>query len=46
MMSVTITVEDAQANLQKLINQMAPGDEVTITENETSGGQAHSHAQS
>jgi prevent-host-death family protein len=34
-MSSTITIEEAQANLKKLIQQMAPGDELVITENRT-----------
>lgn len=33
-MSATITVEEAQANLKELIHQLAPGEEVVITENE------------
>jgi antitoxin (DNA-binding transcriptional repressor) of toxin-antitoxin stability system len=33
-MSATITVEDAQANLKQIIHQLAPGDEVVITENQ------------
>jgi prevent-host-death family protein len=33
-MSATITVEEAQANLKELIHQLAPGDEVIITENQ------------
>jgi antitoxin (DNA-binding transcriptional repressor) of toxin-antitoxin stability system len=33
-MSVTITVEEAQARLKELIHQMAPGEEVVITENQ------------
>jgi antitoxin (DNA-binding transcriptional repressor) of toxin-antitoxin stability system len=32
-MSATITVEEAQARLKELIHQMAPGEEVVITEN-------------
>ena len=32
-MSTTISVEEAQANLKKLIHQLAPGEEVVITEN-------------
>ena len=32
-MSVTITVEEAQANLKDLIHQLAPGGEIIITEN-------------
>lgn len=32
-MSATITVEEAQANLKELIYQLAPGEEVVITEN-------------
>jgi antitoxin (DNA-binding transcriptional repressor) of toxin-antitoxin stability system len=30
----TITIEEAQATLSELIHRLAPGDEVTITENE------------
>jgi prevent-host-death family protein len=33
-MSTTITVEEAQAKLKELIHQLAPGDEVIITENQ------------
>ena len=33
-MSATITVEEAQAKLKELIHQLAPGDEVVITENQ------------
>lgn len=33
-MSATITVEEAQANLKELIHQLAPGEEVVITENQ------------
>src|SRR5260370_9461507 len=33
-MSATITVEQAQAKLKELIHQLAPGEEVVITENE------------
>jgi prevent-host-death family protein len=32
-MSTTITVDEAQAKLKELIHQMAPGEEVIITEN-------------
>jgi antitoxin (DNA-binding transcriptional repressor) of toxin-antitoxin stability system len=32
-MSATIAVEDAQANLKELIHQLAPGEEVILTEN-------------
>jgi prevent-host-death family protein len=32
-MSASVTVEEAQANLKELIHQLAPGDEVVITEN-------------
>ena len=34
-MSVAISVEDAQAKLKELIHQLAPGDEIVITENQT-----------
>jgi prevent-host-death family protein len=33
-MSATITVEEAQAKLKELIHQLAPGEEVVITENQ------------
>jgi prevent-host-death family protein len=33
-MSATITVEEAQARLKELIHQLAPGEEVIITENQ------------
>ena len=33
-MSTTITIEEAQAKLKELIHQLAPGDEVIITENQ------------
>jgi prevent-host-death family protein len=33
-MSTTITVDEAQAKLKELIHQMAPGEEVIITENQ------------
>ena len=33
-MSTTITIDEAQANLKDLIHQLAPGEEVIITENE------------
>jgi prevent-host-death family protein len=32
-MSVTITVDEAQAKLKDLIHQLSPGDEIIITEN-------------
>ena len=32
-MSVTITLDDAQASLKELVHKLAPGDEVVITEN-------------
>ncbi len=32
-MSTTITVEEAQVKLKELIHQLAPGEEVIITEN-------------
>ncbi len=32
-MSTTIAIDEAQANLKELIHQLAPGDEVLITEN-------------
>ena len=33
-MSTTITVEEAQAKLKELIHELAPGEEVIITENQ------------
>jgi prevent-host-death family protein len=33
-MSATITVEEAQAKLKDLIDKLAPGEEVVITQNE------------
>lgn len=33
-MSMTITLEDAQARLKELIRQLVPGEEVIITENQ------------
>jgi prevent-host-death family protein len=33
-MSATITIDEAQANLKDLIHQLAPGQEVVITENQ------------
>ena len=33
-MSATITIDEAQANLRDLIHQLAPGQEVVITENQ------------
>ena len=33
-MSATIAVEDAQARLKGLIHQLAPGEEVILTENQ------------
>ncbi len=33
-MSITVSVEEAQGNLKELIHQLAPGDELIITENE------------
>ena len=33
-MSTTITMEEAQAKLKELIHQLAPGDEIVITENQ------------
>jgi prevent-host-death family protein len=32
--SATITIEEAQAKLKELIHQLAPGEEVIITENQ------------
>jgi antitoxin (DNA-binding transcriptional repressor) of toxin-antitoxin stability system len=33
-MPVTITVEEAQAKLKELIGQLAPGEEIVLTENQ------------
>ncbi|MBI3821758.1 MAG: type II toxin-antitoxin system Phd/YefM family antitoxin [Planctomycetes bacterium] len=33
-MSATISVKDAQAKLKELIDTLAPGDEIVITENQ------------
>jgi prevent-host-death family protein len=33
-MSATITIEEAQAKLKELIHELAPGEEVIITENQ------------
>ena len=33
-MSVTITVDEAQAKLKELIHELAPGEELIITENQ------------
>lgn len=33
-MSTTISIDDAQAKLKELIHQLAPGEEVIITENQ------------
>ena len=33
-MSATITIDEAQAKLKELIHQLAPGEEVIITENQ------------
>jgi antitoxin (DNA-binding transcriptional repressor) of toxin-antitoxin stability system len=33
-MTTTISVEEAQAKLKELIHQLAPGDELVLTENE------------
>jgi antitoxin (DNA-binding transcriptional repressor) of toxin-antitoxin stability system len=33
-MSITITIEEAQANLKDLVHGLAPGDEIIITENQ------------
>lgn len=32
-MSITITIEEAQARLKDFIHQLGPGDEIIITEN-------------
>lgn len=33
-MATTMTVEEAQAKLKELINNLAPGEEIVITENQ------------
>jgi prevent-host-death family protein len=33
-MSATVTVEEAQAKLQEIIDRLAPGEEVVITQNQ------------
>ncbi len=33
-MSATITLKEAQANLKQLIDKLAPGEEIIITENQ------------
>jgi len=33
-MSITVTIEEAQAKLKELVHQLAPGDEIIITEND------------
>jgi len=33
-MSITITLEEAQANLKDFVHGLAPGDEIIITENQ------------
>jgi antitoxin (DNA-binding transcriptional repressor) of toxin-antitoxin stability system len=33
-MSITITIEEAQARLRDFIHQLGPGDEIIITENQ------------
>ncbi len=33
-MSTTVTMEEAQAKLKELIHQLAPGEEIIITENQ------------
>jgi di/tripeptidase len=33
-MTVTMTIEEAQANLKELIDGLMPGDEVVVTENQ------------
>ena len=32
-MSITITIEEAQAKLNEIIHQLAPGDAIIVTEN-------------
>lgn len=33
-MSKTISLDEAQANLKDIVHQLAPGEEITITENQ------------
>jgi len=33
-MSITVTIEEAQAKLMELVHQLAPGEELVITEND------------
>ena len=33
-MSITITLEEAQARLKELVHRLAPGDDITIVENQ------------
>jgi antitoxin (DNA-binding transcriptional repressor) of toxin-antitoxin stability system len=33
-MSITVTIEEAQAKLLELVHQLGPGDEIIITENQ------------
>ena len=48
-MSHTVSIEDAQCQLKELIDQLAPGDELVITENSkpiatlTSNSEIHSN---
>ena len=45
-MSATITIEEAQAKLKELIHQLAPGEEVIITENQQPVAKLVNEAQS
>jgi len=44
-MSISITIEEAQANLKELVQQLAPGDEIIITENHQAVARLRSEAQ-
>ncbi len=33
-MSITVTIEEAQANFREIVHGLAPGDEIIITENQ------------
>lgn len=44
-MSATIAVEEAQAKLKELIRQLAPGEEIVLTENQQPVAKLVSHQQ-
>ena len=33
-MSITVTIEEAEANFKEIVHRLAPGDEIIITENQ------------